>query len=232
MKPPKKRRWRSILGTAALLLGLLAILGILGAYFASRQVPSFYVEALAAETPAQAEAGDELERRALQLRNEVQRAGQWEATFTQEQVNGWLAVDLIEKFPQLLPEEVQSPRVAISKEEVQLAFRYHSAEIDTVVSLAASVALTDEPNVIAVRIRRARAGALPIPLTQFLDQVADAVQGTDLEIRWSQVDGDPVALIRLPREHTNLPDRELRLERIQLRDGAAELGGRTESRVP
>ena len=232
MKPPAKPRWRSVFSIAALLLALLVVLSILGAYFASRQVPQFYTEALAAERPAQAEAGHELERRALELRNELQRAGQWKATFTDDQINGWLAVDLVEKFPDLLPPEVQAPRVAINQEEVQLAFRYHSPEVDTVVSFAASVALTEETNVVAVRIRRARAGALPIPLTQFLDRIANKVEGTDLEIRWSQIDGDPVALIRLPREHTDLADKTLRLERFELRDGEAILSGRTEQRSP
>jgi hypothetical protein len=197
-------------------------------YRASKHVPEFYSAALTIDPIKQRDAGYELERRALQLTNEVQYGGHWEATFTAAQCNGWLAIDLEEKFPDLLPLEVSDPRVAIMPEEIRVACRYKTSKVDTVISLACSVAMTEEPNVIAVRVLRARAGALPIPLSQFLDEVTSAAAETNLDVRWSQIDGDPVALVRLPLEHTDFPDRTLHLESIQLRDGAAMLSGRTE----
>ncbi len=51
-------------------------------------------------------------------------AGHWSAVFTDEQINGWLAADLPEKFPQLLPPEIQDPRVVFAPGQLQLACRY------------------------------------------------------------------------------------------------------------
>jgi hypothetical protein len=223
-----RRRWRHVAGVAAVVVIVVLAIAIGAAYRATKHVPQFYEQALQADPTVQRTAGDELERRALDLRNEAQRGGAWEAIFTEEQINGWLAVDLIEKFPELLPEHVESPRMRITPEEVQLACRYQSEQVDTVVSLALTVTLTEEPNVVAVRIKRARAGALPIPLNQFLEQITAAAHGSDLDVRWLQEDGDPVALLRLPQEHTDLPDRKLHLERFELREGEAFLSGRTE----
>jgi hypothetical protein len=223
----KKPRWRRVAGVIVLAL-LVAIAAVLvGVYRASRHVPVFYEEALRYDPIVARDEGDELERRALELQNATQHGGGWEQIFTEDQINGWLAVDLVEKFPDLLPAEVQAPRVSITPGEVLVACRYQNENVDTIISLAASAALTDEPNVVAVRILRARAGALPIPLRQFLDEVAQAAHGSNLEIRWVTTDGDPVALIRLPAEHTDLPDRTLSLKAIELRKGEAYLSGET-----
>ncbi len=225
---PKKRRWRRALGVVALALLIALAVSLFSVYRAAQHVPKFYSEALDADPVVQRTAGDELERVALDLRNDVQRAGDWEAIFTEEQINGWLAVDLVEKFPNLLPANVHDPRMVITPDEVQVACRYQSDRFDAVISLAATIAITEEPNVVAVRIKRARAGALPIPLNQFLDDVTRAAHNSNLDLRWMQTDGDPVALIRLPTENTELPDRTLHLEKFELRQGEAYLSGRTE----
>jgi hypothetical protein len=215
-------------GMAAVLLIVALAATLFIAYRASRHVPQFYERALAADPVVQRTAGDELERRALELHNEVQVAGDWEAIFTQQQINGWLAVDLLEKFPELLPPEVTDPRVEITPEEVRIACRYHDENIETVISLALTAALSEEPNTVAVRVKRARAGALPIPLKQFLDDITAAARDSGLDLRWLQSEGDPVALIRLPTEHTDLPDRILHLKRFELREGEAYLSGETQ----
>lgn len=234
MSPPQvtktvhKRRWRRMTGVAAVLLIVAMAVTCFSVYRASKHVPQFYEHALAADPVVQRTAGDELERRALDLHNEVKRSGNWEALFTEEQINGWLAVDLVEKFPRLLPPNVQEPRMAITADEVQVACRYQTEHIDTVISLAVSISLAEEPNVVAVRVKRARAGALPIPLNQFLDDITATAQKSDLDVRWLQTEGDPVALIRMPTENMNLPDRTLLLEKFELRPGEAFLAGRTE----
>jgi hypothetical protein len=233
-KSRPKPRWRRMAGVAAVLLVLALAATLFIVYRASRHVPQFYQQALAADPVVQRSAGDELERRALELTNEVQHSGDWEAVFTDEQINGWLAVDLIEKFPDLLPSEVHEPRVVITPDEVRVACRYTDENITAVISLALTVGLTDEPNVVAVRVKRVRAGALPIPLNQFLDDITQAARESGLDLRWTQAEGDPVALIRLPTENTELPDRTLHLKKFELRAGEAYLAGETQwkSRTP
>jgi hypothetical protein len=227
-KPKPKHRWRRALGVAAVVLIFALVATTVAVYKAAQHVPEFYSEALAADSTRQPNAGDKLEHDVLKLTNEVKFEPKWEATFTAEQINGWLAVDLLEKFPHLLPPEVSNPRVAIAQDEIKVACRYKSGQIDAVISLVGSVSLTNEPNVVAVRIKRARAGALPIPLSQFLEDVSRAAADHNLDLRWAKADGDDVALIRLPVENTHLDDRTLHLDSFELKPGAAHLSGRTQ----
>lgn len=227
-KRPPKRRWKRVAGIAAIMLLLALALTAGLVYRAAQHVPEFYVQALERDPVVDRKQGDELERRVLDLHNQVQAGGEWEALFTEDQINGWLAVDLTEKFPNVLPSAVHEPRMIITPDEVKLACRYKTSQIDTVISLAATISMTDEPNVLAVRIHRARAGALPIPLAQFLDEITHAAHKGDIDVRWLQSEGDPVALVRLPTENMDLPDRQLFLEQFELRAGEAWLAGRTE----
>jgi hypothetical protein len=212
-------------------LGALVIAGILvslGLYRAAQQAPEFDEQALVAEPTQQAAAGDELERRLLDLRGDTRREGRWEAHFSEQQINGWLAADLPEKFPGLLPPEASNPRVHITSDSFQAAFRYASGRITAVISCEADIYLTDEPNVVAVRLRRVRAGALPLPLGQFLEQIAAEAANAGVALRWSEEAGDPLALITIPPQVDAKTQAESHLETLELREGEIVLAGRTE----
>src|SRR5437762_406956 len=109
---------------AALLLALVVGLSLWCVYQASRRAPVFYQQAIAAPVAAQAEEGERFERAALDLHNQLQHFGRWETCLTQEQVNGWLAIDLPAKFPQALPSGLSEPRIAIDDGVLHIALRY------------------------------------------------------------------------------------------------------------
>ena len=222
---------------AGLLVGVVAVAVtaaalLLGMYRASQQVPEFYQRALA-HGAAEQDCSERFERQALALHNQVRRSGQWEARFTEEEINAWLAATVPEKFPQALSSGVSEPRVAIEGDIIRLAVRYARGSTSTVVSLAARLHLTDEPNQIAVEIREARSGALPLPLAGFLDEIKAHASQAGIALQWTESAGRPVALFRLPLE-SPLPDknetagRRIQLERLQLLDRALVVAGRTE----
>jgi hypothetical protein len=216
----------------AILAGAAATYGL---WKATKQVPEFYHVALQKPPEKQKEAGKALEQQMLELHNEVRHTGRWEATFTDEQINGWLAADLPEKFPNALPRGVSEPRVAIQPEEALVACKYESPKITTIFSMGVEISLTDEPNVIAVRIRQARAGLMPIPLKQILDHATKYAHRSEVPLRWVEEDGDPVALVTVPAERKEFIHRHIRIESIELRDGMVHLAGRTddsEQRAP
>jgi hypothetical protein len=224
-----RRLWRRLLWAAlALLLVLAVALWLL--YRATQQVPEFYQQALAASLPpAQLRAAsDQLERQALELHNGARRLGRWQAVFTAQELNAWLAADLPQKFPQALPAGARDPRVQITPQHLQFACSYATEHWQTVVSVTAEVHLTDTPNELAVRIREVRAGRVPIPLKKVLDEVSRQAQQRSLPLQWSQEQADPVALIQLPLRDAELPHREIRLESVTLRDGEVVVQGQTE----
>jgi hypothetical protein len=222
-----RNRWRTraVVGLIGLCLIGLALGGV---YYALHSEPSFYTAALAQPAPTQREAGTELERNLLALHNDAQDAATWAALFTDEQVNGWLGVDLPEKFPHLLPETVTAPRVHFAPGHVQLGCRLTDSHISSVVSATVSVQLSDEPNTLAVRIHGAWAGQLPLPLKGLLDQISAAAERAEVPLKWVQSDGDPVALITLTNLSPLDDGRRPQITRIELGDGTLRLVGQTE----
>jgi len=215
---------------AAILIVALGVTAALTAFFvyrASQQTVAWYEEARKTQPAAAAEAGREMEKRVLALATDVKRPDdRWEAIFSDQQINGWLAVDLVEKYPDLLPPKLKDPRVAISPGGAKIGCRYESSRMHAVVHMAADVYLTDEPNVVAVHIRKARAGAVPLPLQRVLDQVTKIARNKRIPIRWVEQDGAPVALITMPERHEEI-EGVLRLETLQLDEGEVYVSGRT-----
>ncbi len=217
-----------ILGLTALVGLVLAIAGIAWMYSASQAVPDFYEEALVS-VPAveQEQASDEMVEQATALVNEVRRTGDWEALFTDEQINGWLAVDLVKNHPGLLPKEASDPRVVITPDGAKLACRWDNGQFETVFSLDGDIYLA-EPNVVALRIRGARAGALPLPLDSILEAIRKAAADADLPLSETQTDGDPVVMITIPPP-AGAERASISVENLELREGAIYLAGRTET---
>lgn len=185
------------LGIVSVLL-LLVIAGLAGwAYYASQQIPDFYHRALAESPPDQERQSDAFVTEATELYNELRRQGRWEAHFTAEEINSWLAVDLIRNHKDSLPPEVSDPRVALTEGGMILACRYKSPSISTVLSLHVDASLAED-NVLALRFRKARAGNLPLPMAEVLDNLSREADRHNIPVRWLQADGDPVALISIP----------------------------------
>lgn len=211
-----------VLGSGALLL----VLGFgLAVYRASQQVPDFYREALSADTTRQAAASKQMLQQATSLASEVQKTGSWEVEFTEEQINGWLAVDLVKNHADVLPSEVSDPRVAIGPEGARLGWRWRTEELTTVFSLDVEPYLA-EPNVLALTIRGAHAGAVPLPLTRILDEVSTAAEDLNLQIRWLQEDGHPTALVTIPAPESD-DKQAVVIETLELREGSIYLSGKT-----
>ncbi len=213
---------------AVTVVGICAVGGaLLGLRLALQQTPDFYRVAVAAPVAEQEAAGRQFERNVLALHNDLQLSGQWTRVFSAAEINGWLAVDLPSKFPQLLPEAIHDPRVELTPQRLQVAFRYETPQLTTVVSLSLEVQLADEPNTLAVRIRQAQAGWVPLPLKDFLDQLSDAATRADLNLRWAQRDGDPVALITIPRDQDESGSDSFTLQSIVIRNDELVLSGHT-----
>jgi hypothetical protein len=196
-------------------------------YRLTQWTPPFYENAVRLEPQDLAAAGDQFERQVLDLNNALADRGHWQAVFTAEQMNGWLALEMPKKLPGLLPRELAEPRVEILPDQAQIACRYQGRKFSAVLSLAVSAFITDEPNVVAVRIRQARIGAVPGLKKQFVNQVSAAAARARIPLRWSQQDGDPIALISVT-EHLQNDSRRLALETLQLREGELYLAGRTD----
>jgi hypothetical protein len=223
----RRVRTGAVLGGGLLLIAVTVLVWMDRAV---HHVPSFYRQALRVDPKVQERSSTEFLQQAASLVSEAPKTGAWHAVFTQEQINGWLAVDLMKNHRGLLPEGVSDPRVQITPTEVTLACQYDKGKISTVFSLQLEVYLAD-PNVIALRIQQARAGAVPLPLDQILAGFSTAAQRASLQLAWKQTDGDPVALLTLPSLVSD-DDLLLRLDTLELGAGELRLGGQTAPYMP
>jgi len=225
-RPLKIMLWVGL--AAAALLAVMALV----LYRGTQHVPEFYQQALTSAVPTapQIQVGDDFERQALNLHNQSTKPGPWQAEFTDEQINAWLAAILPRNHPQALPAETRDPRVKITERGVQVGWRYQTERFQTVVSLSGQIYLTDKPNQVALRLHGVRAGWLPLPLDRVLQGVRDAARQNGVDLLWSQHDGDPVAMFQVPSRLERYPNREIQLETVELEPGKLRLAGRTERR--
>jgi hypothetical protein len=214
-----------MVAAAALALGAAVLL--IAVYLAAQRAPSFYREALAAPQDEQTSNGESFERSVLALHNRLQESGRWQTSLTQDEINGWLATELPEKLPQALPPGISDPRVAIEDDRIHLAVRYSRGGVDSVLSVSGEAYLTARQNELAVRLDRARAGMLPVPLARILEEITARAAKADVPLRWTEVRGAPVALFTLPLDEDEGEHRVV-LEDIRWRDGQLLVAGRTE----
>ena len=141
-------------------LSAIGCVTLFALYRASQAVPDFYREALISEPVTASIASDQFEQQVRALRKELQHGEDWELALTDEQVNGWLATDLPDKFPGLLPEQFESPRVAFRGEAIQVACRVDLGSLRAIASFKLIPSLTANPNQLAVRLVGVKAGRL------------------------------------------------------------------------
>jgi hypothetical protein len=214
---------------AALCTSLVAacvLLVVGGAYYAARQVRPFYKQALTLEPEVLVRGSRELESRATALYSDARQGGKWHALFTAEQINGWLATQLAENQVEDAPRSIREPRVAISPEILTLGFQTHSGGVETVISVDASVFVTDE-GAVAVRLMSVRAGALPLPVMQLADEIAATCERLSLPVRWTQQDGQPVAIVELHSDPST-DERQFFIDAIEFGEGEMYVAGHTE----
>ncbi len=221
-----RRLLRFTVVSLACLAGVLTLSGWWAARAASR-IPEFYKKA-AQRMPSDVHAASaQLEKQVTELQERVKQRGDWEATFTEPQINAWLSSELPHEFPSVLPAGVVEPRVVIEQDVIRVAARYVSSRFDWVISFHIHARLTDQPNVLAIEVSDLKAGALPLPISNFRKHITSAAAKGNLEVRWSEEAGNPIALVTVPSEHERYVSRPVLIEQINLRDGEIYLSGHT-----
>ena len=157
----------------------------------------------------------------LQLRNDIVNEPTWEAVFTDQEVNAWLAEDLVTHFADLLPPEVREPRFVFEVDRVTLAFQLDQGPVDSVIWVVARARVPEE-NVLALTLEKIRAGVLPVPAEKIIDRITQHAWRQGLDLRWEREEGLPVAIIRYtPHEERD----DVVLEQLQIRERADPPGG-------
>ena len=221
------RRSRVVLFFAAGILSVagLAVWAINGAVHGE---PAFYHEDVEREPVLAEKSSDEFLQQAAAAASDVRKPGRWDASFTADQINGWLAVDMARNYPGLLPSTFSDPRVAIRPGDVTLACRYDGPEVNAELTITLDVYLSTS-NTVALRVKGAHCGLMPLPLGKVLDAISHMARQLELPLEWRRSGGDPVALISMAALNGHLSaHHRVELDTVELRDGELFVAGRTE----
>ncbi|MCC7086462.1 MAG: hypothetical protein IT427_15790 [Pirellulales bacterium] len=220
-----KLRWGLATGLAA--IGILGI-AVGAVYWAGKYVPPFYAMAVDIDPEVAQTSSNAMLRQTAAVASDIRRGRTWQALFTAKQINGWLAYDVPRNHPKLLPSEVHDPRIQIKDDLFKIAFRWHGSW-SSVVSCQLEIYL-QEPSIIAIRIRQARAGKLPLPLDGLVQSFVDSARDAGVLVDQRQIDSDPLLLVILPTAANDA--KSMLLDRFELRDGGVFLAGRTDRDAP
>ena len=196
-------------------------------YASAQKEPEFYQAALSLSEQAQAEQGDEFEKQVIEVQNNARIQRQWQAVFTEAQINGWLASGFPVKFPNSLPRNVSDPRVGIETDVLRIAFRFNSTRIKGIVQAELDAFCTEIPGQIAVRIKQVRSGLVPIPVNSIADRLSVALRRLGARVEWTEIDRDPVVLIALPPDKVRIANKRITIEAIQLLERKLVLMGKS-----
>ena len=160
----------------------------------------------------------------LQLRNDICNEPTWEAVFSDQEVNAWLAEDLVTHFADQLPPEVHDPRVLFEMDRVVLAFQLNKGGVQSVITVVARPRVP-EGNTVELTIEKIRAGILPVPADNVLDRIIDHARYRGVDVQWQRRDGYPVVVMRYT---PNLSREDVELEELEIRSGQIRLAGRSD----
>jgi hypothetical protein len=217
---PRARAGRLALFAVVLVAGLAA-----AAWWGLAYVPGFYVEAGRIDPARRREVARAFVAQGLQLRNDIVNESRWQASFTADEVNAWMAEDLMKLFADLVPPGVRDPRFAFEPDRLTLAFQLDQGPFRSVVWVVARIDVP-EPNEVAIRIEKIRAGVLPISPETLVKQLGNHALARGLDLKWEHDGPELVARIRY---RANVQRRDISLEHVLLTEGRVILEGRSES---
>jgi hypothetical protein len=206
-------------------LGLAALTSIpVGAWFCLTYQPSYYRAMMLLSREQRAGKAKKFVAQSLQLRNDICNEPSWEAVFTDQEVNAWLAEDLVTHFADQLPPEVQEPRVLFELDRITLAFLLQQGAFQSVITVVARPRVPGG-NTVELTLEKIRAGILPVPADNVLDRIVEYARYHGVDVEWARKDGYPVVLMRYT---PNIEREDVQLEEVQIRVGQIRLAGHSD----
>ncbi len=211
------------------LLGMGIFLGVVVSipatvWFCLTYQPSYYLAMISLPHDQREVKAKRFVAQSLQLRNDIVNEPTWEAVFSDQEVNAWLAEDLVRHFADQLPPEIRDPRVLFEMNRVILAFQLAKGGVQSVITV---VARPSGPvgNTVELTLEKIRAGILPVPADNVLDRIIEHARRHGVDVQWQRRDGYPVVILRYT---PNLAREDVQLEELEIRNGQIRLAGRSD----
>ncbi len=166
-------KWRRRI-LVVLLVSLVVVAGgLYSTYQATQQAPEFYTTVVTkpvAQTnapPIKEVAEQQIEK----AETAAKAKSNWRFEFTQDQINEFLAKDLPELSPNVLPPNLKDPRIKIEEGKAMLGCQYDSERFKAVLWLETEAKVSEDGKAIKLIPKSAGAGMLPMPLSRLFERL-------------------------------------------------------------
>jgi hypothetical protein len=226
--PAVSRNALAVLIFAASLIAQLAVV----CFVAAAWGPDFYQNRLTVSQYALAVHGAAFEEKMQALHTDASDDdGVWSVELSDEQINGWLAVELPRRYPRSLPNQLREPRVAIDAECCHVACQYRNGATSAILTLCLDLQPSERPNELKLKVLSAKIGSVPGLEHQAVGPIAQAARRSKIRLRWVSRDVQPEVLVQIPRRWLE-EDRQVHVERINFTDGHLLVSGKSSKRPP
>lgn len=128
------------------------------------------------------------------------QVGSWEGSFSERQINAWLALDLPRNHADLAPDAIDGLRVQLLPGAVRAGCRVGREPLAATAWIEASLQLL-EPNHLAITLSDARLGSLPVPRGPILREVGHRLARLGLVTEIRRVNDQVVLEVYAPSTH-------------------------------
>ncbi|MDR2171689.1 MAG: hypothetical protein LBP59_16215 [Planctomycetaceae bacterium] len=195
-------------------------------YLSAQREPEFYREAKSVPLEVQQTRNTEVIDKIRILHNDFQRKGKnWTGVFTADEINAYLAVEATKSGANLLPPDLQEPRIAFRTGSVEIACRVKQRGLTAVLSLSLGASMP-EPNKLVFKMRSSQAGSLPLSKDYIAQTIANVLRRKWGNVTQGAENGEPTFTIQLNIK--NSAGRKVNVENFEIRTGAIQFSGTTD----
>lgn len=209
-------------------MSAIAAVSLCAVALVAARSPDFYRRRL--DVPAAEASARRLVSDVSALHASIVREGAWEAAFSENDINAWLAVDLPRNHGRLLPEWLTEPRVRLEPRRVLLAVRVGRGMASAVAAVTAEVLLR-EPNQLGIVVEDACLGGLPLPRGPVLAELRRRCDQIGMVTSVRRLDDRSVLVVYIPSTHES-GGLSHWLESLAIGDGSIAITGQTRSGRP
>ncbi|MDR0392458.1 MAG: hypothetical protein LBH59_11160 [Planctomycetaceae bacterium] len=207
----------------SLLLVLFLVFYLL--YLSAQREPEFYREAKNVPIEVQQTRNAVVIDKIRQLNNDFQsRNKNWSGTFTADEINAYLAVEATKTGANLLPPDLEEPRIAFLSGSVEIASKVRQNGFTAVLNISLGATMP-EPDKLVFKMRSSQAGMLPLPQERIAGIIADALRRKWGNVTQGNDGGEPTFTIQLNIK--NSTGKKVRIENFEIRTGVIQFSGTT-----
>jgi len=217
------RRTFRLIAYSLLAVLLVLLLTLYALYLSAQRPPKFYRDGLEVAIDLQQSRNKEMLRKIRLLNNDIQKTDvPWEGSFSNEELNGYLAVEVGKTSSNLFPPEVKEPRLHVGDRQLDFACRLEQGQLTGILHLTVDVTVP-EPNLLTLRLKHVAIGRLPVARERPTQLLLNGLRKQGYTVTEGICDGDPTFTIPLDLKYGK--DKKVNLEDIELLEGGIRISG-------